>query len=296
MFVWVTSRWKHLILLVKYQLIDETRVQKTGLQLKMLGRLDSSMRSQTSIMDEELRANADETDCIEMEESASETQPSISTVTLAPRDVENSMHPTKTAIYDHNYGHSLDFFDSVPAAPPEISRNLDTVFTVRRGAAACADKEVRSSAESISFNQEPVGSADRDAIFAQVVRDRATSHIRAWEQSEKMKSFNRYNKKMSRIAAWEKARKAKAEAELRKAEEKLEKKRAAIVEEKQNEIARAQRKAEEMKANGEAQRGEELLKVEEMAAKYRASGKLPKQMLFSCSCTCFQMLPCHRSS
>ncbi|KAJ7530876.1 hypothetical protein O6H91_14G023100 [Diphasiastrum complanatum] len=141
------------------------------------------------------------------------------------------------------------------------------------------DTEAPVSPPSVSSNKAEGGSLDRDVALANLVREKSHSHIRAWEESEKAKSFNKFNKVVAKVTAWENAKKAKAEAHLKTAEETLEKKRAVLVETMMNEIAAAHKLAEEKKANAEAKRAEEFLKAEEIAAKHRASGKQPKKFL-----------------
>jgi len=72
------------------------------------------------------------------------------------------------------------------------------------------------------------GSADRDVILADLEKEKKTSFIKAWEESEKSKAENRAQKKISDVHAWENSKKAAVEAQLRKIEEKLEKKKSAV--------------------------------------------------------------------
>ncbi|CAH8266093.1 unnamed protein product [Arabidopsis lyrata] len=126
------------------------------------------------------------------------------------------------------------------------------------------------------------GSADRDVILADLEKEKKTSFIKAWEESEKSKAENRAQKKISDVHAWENTKKAAVEAQLRKIEEKLEKKKAQYGEKMKNKVAAIHKLAEEKRAMVEAKKGEELLKAEEMGAKYRATGVVPKA-----TCGCF---------
>eukprot|EP00249_Psilotum_nudum_P026678 c3316_g1_i1 orf=275-949(+) len=123
------------------------------------------------------------------------------------------------------------------------------------------------------------GSRNRDEALAKVNQDRTLSHIRAWEENEKAKSLNKFNRVVAKINAWENTRKATAEAKLKKAEEKLEKKRAQYVEKMKNKIAAVHRQAEEKRAMAEAKKGEEHVQAEETAARYKAAGQPPKKFL-----------------
>ncbi|KAG2326276.1 hypothetical protein Bca4012_035253 [Brassica carinata] len=126
------------------------------------------------------------------------------------------------------------------------------------------------------------GSADRDVILADLEKEKKSSFIKAWEESEKSKAENKAQKKISDVLAWENSKKAATEAQLRKIEEKLEKKKAVYGEKMKNKVAAIHKQAEEKRAMVEAKKGEELLKAEEMAAKYRATGIVPKA-----TCGCF---------
>ncbi|KAG2284926.1 hypothetical protein Bca52824_044530 [Brassica carinata] len=126
------------------------------------------------------------------------------------------------------------------------------------------------------------GSIDRDVKLADLEKEKKTSFIKAWEESEKTKAENKAQKKVSDVLAWENSQKAAIEAQLRKIEEKLEKKKAEYGEKMKNKVAAIHKQAEEKRAMVEAKRGEELLKAEEMAAKYRATGMVPKA-----TCGCF---------
>jgi len=126
------------------------------------------------------------------------------------------------------------------------------------------------------------GSADRDVILADLEKEKKTSFIKAWEESEKSKAENKAQKKISDVHAWENSKKAATEAQLRKIEEKLEKKKAQYGEKMKNKVAAIHKLAEEKRAMVEAKRGEDLLKAEELAAKYRATGIVPKA-----TCGCF---------
>ena len=126
------------------------------------------------------------------------------------------------------------------------------------------------------------GSVDRDVILADLEKEKKSSFIKAWEESEKSKAENKAQKKISDVLAWENSKKAATEAQLRKIEEKLEKKKAVYGEKMKNKVAAIHKQAEEKRAMVEAKKGEELLKAEEMAAKYRATGIVPKA-----TCGCF---------
>ena len=126
------------------------------------------------------------------------------------------------------------------------------------------------------------GSVDRDVILADLEKEKKSSFIKAWEESEKSKAENKAQKKISDVLAWENSKKAATEAQLRKIEEKLEKKKAEYGEKMKNKVAAIHKQAEEKRAMVEAKKGEELLKAEEMAAKYRATGIVPKA-----TCGCF---------
>ncbi|KAL1192123.1 Remorin [Cardamine amara subsp. amara] len=126
------------------------------------------------------------------------------------------------------------------------------------------------------------GSIDRDVILADLEKEKKTSFIKAWEESEKSKAENKAQKRISDVLAWENRKKASTEAQLRKIEEKLEKQKAAYGEKMKNKVALIHKEAEERRAMVEAKRGEDLLKAEEMAAKYRATGIVPKA-----TCGCF---------
>lgn len=148
-----------------------------------------------------------------------------------------------------------------------------------------------------------------DVILADLEKEKKTSFIKAWEESEKSKAENRYTfyifiifspkdffllqvsddlemdraqKKISDVHAWENTKKAAVEAQLRKIEEKLEKQKAQYGEKMKNKVAAIHKLAEEKRAMVEAKKGEELLKAEEMGAKYRATGVVPKA-----TCGCF---------
>ncbi|CAN8318758.1 unnamed protein product [Cochlearia groenlandica] len=126
------------------------------------------------------------------------------------------------------------------------------------------------------------GSVDRDVILADLEKEKKTSYIKAWEESEKSKAENKAQKKISDVLAWENSKKAATEAQLRKIEEKLEKKKAQYGEKMKNKVAAIHKLAEEKRAMAEAKKGEDLLKAEEMAAKHRATGTIPKA-----TCGCF---------
>ncbi|KAF5464227.1 hypothetical protein F2P56_014319, partial [Juglans regia] len=123
------------------------------------------------------------------------------------------------------------------------------------------------------------GSLDRDIALAEVEKEKRTSIIKAWEESEKTKAENKAQKKFSAVAAWENTKTSSAEAKLRKLEEKLEKKKADYGEKTKNKAAMIHKQAEEKRAMVEATRREEILKAEETAAKYRATGYTPKKFL-----------------
>ncbi|CAN0824810.1 Uncharacterized protein At3g61260 [Linum grandiflorum] len=124
------------------------------------------------------------------------------------------------------------------------------------------------------------GSHDRDVALAQLDKEKKSSFIKAWEDSEKSKVINKAQKQLSAVAAWENSKKAAAEAKLKKIEqEQLEKKKAGYAEKMKNQVAQIHKEAEEKRAMVEAKRGEEILKTEEMAAKYRATGHIPKKLL-----------------
>ncbi|CAN0824812.1 Uncharacterized protein At3g61260, partial [Linum grandiflorum] len=123
-----------------------------------------------------------------------------------------------------------------------------------------------------------------DVALAQLDKEKKSSFIKAWEDSEKSKVINKAQKQLSAVAAWENSKKAAAEAKLKKIElcffahglkdvglpeqEQLEKKKAGYAEKMKNQVAQIHKEAEEKRAM-----------VEEMAAKYRATGHIPKKLL-----------------
>ncbi|KAM7260887.1 hypothetical protein ACFE04_026362 [Oxalis oulophora] len=126
------------------------------------------------------------------------------------------------------------------------------------------------------------GSLDRDIALSELEKEKRSSFIKAWEESEKSKADNKAQKKLSAVTAWENSKKAAIEAQLKKIEEELEKKKAEYAEKMKNKIAMVHKQAQEKKAMIEAQHGEELLKADEIGAKYRATGTVPKPL-----CGCF---------
>ncbi|GAB4834386.1 hypothetical protein Ancab_032640 [Ancistrocladus abbreviatus] len=125
-------------------------------------------------------------------------------------------------------------------------------------------------------------SIERDAMLAQVEREKKLALIKAWEENEKTKADNKAYKKLCAIESWENTKKAYVEAQLKKMEEKLEKQKAEYAEKMKNEKADIHKVAEEKKVMVEASRREEILTVEEAAAKYRATGNTPKKFLGCC--------------
>ncbi|XP_048334222.2 remorin isoform X3 [Ziziphus jujuba] len=123
------------------------------------------------------------------------------------------------------------------------------------------------------------GSIDRDIALAEVEKEKRTSYIKAWEESEKTKAENKAQKNLSNVTAWENSKKASLEAKLKKIEEQLEKKKAEYAEKMKNKVALIHKQAEEKRAAVEPIKGEELLKAGEAAAKYRATGTTPKKLL-----------------
>lgn len=172
-----------------------------------------------------------------------------------------------------------------PAEEPAYKTLSPIVDSVVEETHPHPEAEVTTSASSSSLPAPPpiIGevtkSRDRDEALAKVNQDRTHSHIRAWEENEKAKSVNKFNKTIAKINAWENAKKASAEANLKKAEEALEKKRAAYVEKMKNEIAAVHRLAEEQRAIAESTKGQEFVKADEASAKYRAHGEVPKKFL-----------------
>ncbi|CAL9208491.1 unnamed protein product, partial [Musa hybrid cultivar] len=121
------------------------------------------------------------------------------------------------------------------------------------------------------------GSADRDALLAQVENDKRISLIRAWSAGEKTKADNKAQRKMSSILSWENTKMATIEAEIKKNEERLEKKKADSEEKAKNKIAMIHKEAEGRRAMVESKHGEELLRAEEAVAKYHSTGHTPKK-------------------
>ncbi|KAH0887479.1 hypothetical protein HID58_063575 [Brassica napus] len=169
-------------------------------------------------------------------------------------------------------------------APVEASKEVaeekvhDPPPPVESKALAVVEKPI----EELTPKKSSSGSIDRDVKLADLEKEKKTSFIKAWEESEKTKAENKAQKKVSDVLAWENSQKAAIEARLRKIEEKLEKKKAEYGEKMKNKVAAIHKQAEEKRAMVEAKRGEELLKAEEMAAKYRATGMVPKA-----TCGCF---------
>ncbi|KAL5565611.1 hypothetical protein UlMin_028775 [Ulmus minor] len=153
----------------------------------------------------------------------------------------------------------------VPAPPPpEDSKALAVVEKVP---------------EPVIAKKPSGGSIDRDIALADVEKEKQTSYIKAWEESEKSKAENKAQKKLSTVNAWENSKKAALEAQLKKIEEDLERKKAEYGEKMKNKVAAVHKQAEEKRAVVEALRREEILKADEMAAKYRATGHTPKKFL-----------------
>ncbi|XP_010506561.1 PREDICTED: remorin [Camelina sativa] len=169
--------------------------------------------------------------------------------------------------------------EATPAAPVEVAEEkVHNPPPVESKALTVVEKPI----EEHTPKKASAGSADRDVILADLEKEKKTSFIKAWEESEKSKAENRAQKKTSDVHAWENSKKAAVEAQLRKIEEKLEKKKALYGEKMKNKVAAIHKEAEEKRAMVEAKKGEELLKAEEMAAKYRATGVVPKA-----TCGCF---------
>ncbi|ESQ39225.1 hypothetical protein EUTSA_v10001646mg [Eutrema salsugineum] len=169
-------------------------------------------------------------------------------------------------------------------APVEASKDVaeEKIHTPPPPVESKALAVVEKPIEEHTPKKSSSGSADRDVILADLEKEKKTSFIKAWEESEKSKAENKAQKKISDVLAWENSKKAATEAQLRKIEEKLEKKKAEYGEKMKNKVAAIHKLAEEKRAMVEAKRGEELLKAEEMAAKYRATGIVPKA-----TCGCF---------
>ncbi|KAJ4892398.1 Remorin [Raphanus sativus] len=168
-------------------------------------------------------------------------------------------------------------------APVEVSKDVaeekvHTPLPDESKALTVVEKPI----EEPTPKKSSAGSVDRDVKLADLEKEKKTSFIKAWEESEKSKAEHKAQKKISDVLAWENSKKAATEAQLRKIEEKLEKKKAEYGEKMKNKVAAIHKEAEEKRAMVEAKKGEELLKAEEMAAKYRATGVVPKA-----NCGCF---------
>jgi len=142
-----------------------------------------------------------------------------------------------------------------------------------------SDKKVDSAVAENTTIARNSSRFDRDVVLKQVLSQKRFSLIRAWEESEKKKTDNKANKKMSFLESWEISQQAAIEADLRKIQEKLEIRKAEYAEKMKNRIAEIHKAAEERRATVEASRKQERLKLEDMAAKFRATGYPPKKLL-----------------
>ncbi|CAL9125760.1 Remorin, N-terminal region [Musa troglodytarum] len=138
-------------------------------------------------------------------------------------------------------------------------------------------KESKALMGNSSSEKGMGGSADRDALLAQVENDKRISLIRAWSEGERTKADNKAQRKMSSILSWENTKMATIEAEIKKNEERLEMKKADFEEKAKNKIAMIHKEAEERRAMVDSKHGEELLRAEEAVAKYHSAGHTPKK-------------------
>ncbi|CAI0470382.1 unnamed protein product [Linum tenue] len=164
-------------------------------------------------------------------------------------------------------------------APPAAVEEKSMVPTPEEAKPEKTHEESHALAVVEAKAPEPVPKKISDVALADIVKEKQTCFIKAWEDTEKSKVNNKAQKEISAISAWENTKKSAVEAKLKKLEEQLEKKKAEYGEKMKNKVAQIHKEAEEKRAMVEAKRGEEFLKAEEMAAKYRATGQVPKKLL-----------------
>ncbi|KAJ6805470.1 uncharacterized protein M6B38_180645 [Iris pallida] len=111
----------------------------------------------------------------------------------------------------------------------------------------------------------------------------AESRARIWEEEERTKSCERYQREEARVQAWVNLQHAKAEERSRKLEVKIQNMRSNLEEKLMKRMTMVQRRAEEMREAAQLQHSQEILRASEHAQKMRS------QCYSRTSCGCF---PC----
>ncbi|XP_004144446.1 uncharacterized protein LOC101207750 [Cucumis sativus] len=112
------------------------------------------------------------------------------------------------------------------------------------------------------------------------------SRAAAWEEEEKTKCCNRYQREESKIQAWVNLQNAKAEAQSKKLEVKIERMRSNLEEKLMKKMAVVHRKAEEWRETARQQHSQQIQKTTEQVKKlnWRHSYSLGHSSTTSCGC------------
>ncbi|XP_059643084.1 uncharacterized protein LOC132284956 [Cornus florida] len=106
----------------------------------------------------------------------------------------------------------------------------------------------------------------------------------AWEEEERTKFCQRYQREEAKIQAWVNLQSAKAEAQSRKLEVKIQKMRSNLEEKLMKRMAVVHRKAEDWRATAQQQHSEQIQKATEQALKIKSQQNSHFSVNRSCGC------------
>lgn len=144
------------------------------------------------------------------------------------------------------------------------------------------DKSI-SNWSSREEEEEEVSKSLRHFDIGDCKRSVLEARAMAWEESERSKAYNRYQREEARIEAWVNLQSAKAESESRKLEVKIEKMRSILEEKLMKKMSTAHKRAEEWRSAAKAQHAEQLLKTAERADRMKKEGTFSLYTLPACN-------------